>query len=93
MTTDIIDLLPWIDYKSIFRRLEAKGYVEGFILGYTGGLGIDCQRADPDAVTKVVRKILEKVNEDLVLDDIIMGLLKYGISKSIIDTALAQLAS
>ena len=29
MTTDIIDTVPWTDYRKLFSEYEAKGKVEG----------------------------------------------------------------
>jgi hypothetical protein len=74
MTTNIIETLPWIDYKEVFTKLEERGREEG--------------RAERDM--EIALKLFSQRKQGSNLSALIQAMEDLGISKEVIGAARKQ---
>ena len=77
MTTNIVDTLPWTDYRVVFEKLEERGRAEGRAEGKAEGKAEGRTEGMLEGKKEIARKAFEK--------------LRYGKSASAIESALRDL--
>jgi len=82
MTTDIMETLPWIDYREVFAKIEERSLTQGITQGITEG------RTARDM--EIALKALGKLNHGSSLPAIISMLKEFDISDEIIESARKQ---
>ena len=82
MTTDIMETLPWIDYREVFTKIEERGRTEGRTEGKTEG------KTERDM--EIALKAFDRLNKGTSLSSIISMLKEFDISDEIIKSARKQ---
>ena len=89
MTTDIMETLPWIDYREVFTKLEERGKSEGRAEGRAEGMVEGIAKGS----LEIAMKAFDGLNRGKSLLSIVSMLEELGIPNDIIETARKQAES
>ena len=98
MTTDIIETLPWIDYREVFAKIEERGRSEGITQGRKEGRKEGITQGITQGITEgmnkrdmeIALKAFDGLYSGSSLPSIINMLKGFNISDDIIESARIQ---
>ena len=85
MTTNIVETLPWIDYREVFAKFEERGRATGRAEGKAEG------KAERDM--EIALKAFGQLHRGVSLSAIVDALKEYGIPDGVIESARKQAGS
>jgi len=102
MTTDIMETLPWIDYREVFAKIEERGRNEGIAQGRNEGITQGISQGISQGITQGITQGMVKRDMEIALKafgrlsnggslpSIISMLKEFDISDDIIESARKQ---
>jgi predicted transposase YdaD len=87
MTTNIVETLPWIDYREVFEKIEARGEARGETRGEARGKMSGKRERDLEIALNAFR------NADSSVSTVVEVLKAAGIPGETIDAAREQVSS
>ena len=90
MTTNIVETLPWIDYREVFDKLEERGRAEGEAIGRVEGEAIGKTEGRTEAQMELAVKAFTRLGRGKGSVEVTQMLKDLEIPASIIEAAKGE---